>query len=317
MLGIILYHIVCHKGEGDFVLLPAPANSNWGSIFVAVFLILSGAMLYYNNSEIDSCKTYFYKRFLAIYPVFYIAWSCFYIAKVILYRSFFWNGHAWTILLSVLGIDKYFSYRLDVTYSSVGEWFNGAIIFLYILYPIFLWLIKRIGIVLVVLSGALCIWQIFCGYFIITTNRNMIYCSFLFIVGMYIMKAQLYKYRTLQLASLAIVCILTFVPIQMDWSVSNLIMGVSMWFALYFIGELLMEKSNKLSKFIVWTSTISYAVYTIHHNFVFAAYRLYSPASVLEVVLFNVGVLIIVFAVGALLYRVSKILVKRVQRISR
>lgn len=40
------------------------------------------------------------------------------------------------MLLSLLGMDGYFQYR-GPNYYLIGEWFFGAIVFLYILYPLF------------------------------------------------------------------------------------------------------------------------------------------------------------------------------------
>ena len=43
---------------------------------------------------------------------------------------------------SLIGLDGYLSYRIT-TYFIVGEWFLGAIIIIYALYPLLLWFLNK------------------------------------------------------------------------------------------------------------------------------------------------------------------------------
>ena len=64
-VGIVIYHYSCSLSSyntSKFLPLYKHANGQWGYIFVTVFFVLSGAMLYYNNPEIQSYKEFYLKR---------------------------------------------------------------------------------------------------------------------------------------------------------------------------------------------------------------------------------------------------------------
>lgn len=60
-----------------------------GSYGVTLFFIVSGAVLMYiyGDKEID-LASYYKKRFLGIYPMFWLAFAIFFIAKEIVYPGF-------------------------------------------------------------------------------------------------------------------------------------------------------------------------------------------------------------------------------------
>lgn len=60
-IGIIIYHYFCHS-VGDFKFLFKTANSDWGSMFVTAFFVISGAVLYYNYPKVESLRVFYYKR---------------------------------------------------------------------------------------------------------------------------------------------------------------------------------------------------------------------------------------------------------------
>ncbi len=60
----------------------------YGDIYVTVFFFISGALLFYNHSEVDDLKLFYKKRALSIFPAFYIAWGLMYIRDVLRYKKF-------------------------------------------------------------------------------------------------------------------------------------------------------------------------------------------------------------------------------------
>ena len=136
-VGIVLYHISCKLPAEGFHLLYTYANGTFGYLFVGVFFILSGAMLYYNQPQIGSLRTFYYKRWKAIYPMFYLAYLYYFLQTVFSSGALFYKGNAKTMIWTILGLDGYVFYKID-NYYILGEWFLGAIILLYVLYPLLL-----------------------------------------------------------------------------------------------------------------------------------------------------------------------------------
>lgn len=68
-LGIIVFHFSCELPAALFHPLYNFSNGGWGEVFVGIFFLLSGAVLYYNYSEIKCIKVFYYKRFKSIFPM--------------------------------------------------------------------------------------------------------------------------------------------------------------------------------------------------------------------------------------------------------
>lgn len=106
-----------------------------GSFGVTLFFISSGASLMYVYGEKLEWKQYLKKRFLGIYPMFWIA---FFSATLI---SFFREGGirqgvpGWKIIYSILGIDGNMLWW-GMNFYRLGEWFLSVIIALYLLFPL-------------------------------------------------------------------------------------------------------------------------------------------------------------------------------------
>ena len=134
-IGIIVYHFSCYKKDTSIQPLYTFANGSWGSVFVTAFFIVSGMLLYYNYEEGINLKKYYIKRWKSIYPMFYIAYLSFFIGKLFYYGTPFYKDKKWSYIFTILGFDGYL-YSNTTTYYILGEWFLGAIIILYILFPV-------------------------------------------------------------------------------------------------------------------------------------------------------------------------------------
>ncbi len=132
------------------------ANIYIGSFGVTLFLIVSGASLMHVYGDKDSfdAKRFYKKRFLTLYPMFWIAYLFVFLYSV--YRmGALPSVPKWRILFSVLGLDGLLANYNISTFYLVGEWFLGCILLIYLLFPLLLYLMKKIpriflGIVLAV-----------------------------------------------------------------------------------------------------------------------------------------------------------------------
>ena len=140
-IGIVINHYFCHS-KGNFKILYNTANSSFGFMFVTSFFCISGVVLYYNYPKIKSVKRFYFKRWKSIYPSYYICFLYFFLRTAFNLKKLFFKGHWSKIFLTLIGMDGYLSYRIR-TYYLIGEWFLGAIIIIYILYPLILCIVAR------------------------------------------------------------------------------------------------------------------------------------------------------------------------------
>ena len=137
MLLIVIYHFPLSFYVGTADVLHSTVNGRWGVAVVYVFFMISGASLFYRygTEERLDAAAYYKRRIISIYPLFYLAY-------ILGFMYVFWaRGRVyeyvpgWAMIWTVLGMDGYLNSILP-TFTMVGEWFLGAIIIVYALFPL-------------------------------------------------------------------------------------------------------------------------------------------------------------------------------------
>lgn len=146
MIMIIVFHYnygwISMEMSVEPILFLNFANGNMGHIGVSLFFILSGASLMYVYGNGLRLREYFYKRFLSIYPLYWIVYGAFFCWFYIIHRMPRLYP-IYRLSLSVIGMDGYLNYWIP-SYYLVGEWFVGCIICIYLIFPLLCWgVIKR------------------------------------------------------------------------------------------------------------------------------------------------------------------------------
>ncbi len=113
-----------------------------GSFGVAIFFILSGASLMYTYEGKLDIKLFIKKRFLGIFPMYYMAWIVAFLYLFYKNKGFIDTRAHWKLVYTVIGMDGYFNW-LDETFYLLGEWFLGCLILLYVLFPLLKWGIEK------------------------------------------------------------------------------------------------------------------------------------------------------------------------------
>ena len=294
-LAIVLFHysfaFIQYGVGGKYICFRQYANGAWGALFVAVFFMLSGSSLYYNWCDrLTSVKgkggilDFYKKRWLAIFPMFYIAWFIFYMINAIDFgRLWNWGGSKANLLLTLLGMDGYFMYR-GLNYYTVGEWFLGAIIMLYIMYPLLQLCMKKLpvtGTVLVILlfglNTARRMIPAFAAYnerVVISDNINIITCLMSFWTGMLLARLgrSIIKRRTVIPAVIIAVIVIT-VPLPVSMLILNQLLAVCIYIILSFI-SICIDGHRESRHFKVYDSLVmffsrySYAIFLLHHQII-------------------------------------------------
>lgn len=296
--GIVIFHFSC-ESNSSIKLLYRFANGGWENVFNTIFFVLSGAVCYYRYNSfatLQDMKLFYIKRWKSIFPLFYIVWLYYYIQNVFVFEKIFYSEN---FILTILGLDGYFNY-LGNNYYIIGEWFLGAAILLYILYPFILYLYKHIPNVFVVISFALYVFSLVrSDLFKISDSRNLLSCLFCFVMGMMFVehrdffeveshrKSAIFIYAISFLVSV----ILIFIPLPLNRNLVFHILGICLFFCLFFIGGSIAQH-NILYKIVAGIGSITYATFLLHHQIIFKITEIYNPIEVIPNLLLELVVII-------------------------
>ncbi len=297
-IGIILLHYYHYIDTRIVFYNHYYQNGDFGNVIVYIFFMISGAMLYYNNGEIKSIKLYYYKRFKSIFPMFYFVFITLYIYTVIRTGNFLYGGNPLKILLTVFGLDGFFHY-LSLNYYLIGEWFLGAIIILYAIYPLLLKLFKKSLFLTTTVCILLYSLVFIPNLFIVDIENNILSCLLSFEIGMLIMKYNNVWKENKLIFVISFVLSLIIIFIKIDFihtSIFNHILAITLFFVLHFIGKYIM-KIKILRCFFSQASRISFAIYLLHHFIIIRALKLYMPEnSYMSVIYVIIVICVIMFS---------------------
>lgn len=188
-LAVFTYHFSLTSGSTVFPISFLSLKDGLGFVAVSIFFILSGASLYYTYADTlefgdsQSLRAYYLKRARAIYPPFYIVFFTLHILRAVKYKNFFYLGKKAVFLLSLAGLDGYFSYETE-TYYLVGEWFLGALIIIYVLFPLIVYLFRKSAAATFLAVVILYLFMINQRLFFPAPDANIFSCLLSFVAGM-------------------------------------------------------------------------------------------------------------------------------------
>lgn len=280
---IIIFHYACHTASSTRIMFTT-ATTDFGFLAVTAFFAVSGASLYYNYPVIKGLKKFYYKRWKSLFPMFYICFLYFFFKNVIRTHKFYYGPNPCTLFLTVFGLDGYFLYRIN-NYYIIGEWFFGAVVILYALYPV----------VLLAMRSSRCIVPIalFLGFilmfkvdFLISTSRNIVTCFASFYFGILSIK---YKRHILNNKISLLISFIVFlslalfrIPNNKAWCVLllRLLHGFSFFIILFNLGDYI--KENRYSGFFNKVSSISFPMFLLQHMIILRVQGIYNPVNLIH-----------------------------------
>lgn len=308
-LGIICFHFGCHAQNLKWLVKLPNYTGSWGSVLVVVFFLISGALLYLHHNKIESIWAFYKKRWLAIFPAFYLAYLFIFLESPIIHHSAIVFRHPIKYyFFTIIGMDGYLLAWINHhTYYLLGEWFLGAIIIAYFLYPILLYMINKnefIASFVVIMSFILTYkWNMFSQ----DPFRNIFSIIFSFYFGMLFMKHQIFLKKRISTIAFLFLLLFLIVPIQRDSTISAQADGVLLFFVFYSIGSKITTNSI-LKKIIVWLSNISYEIFLLQHVVILYMLEIWNPQNVYYALgLLGLTIVRIVFAAFILHYVVKQI----------
>ena len=275
-IGIVIFHYFCHS-KGNFKILFLTANSSFGFMFVTSFFSISGSVIFYNYPIVKSIKKFYYKRWKSILLPYYICYIYFFLKKTFFYNKLFYKGNWLKILITLIGLDGYLSDKTK-TYYLVGEWFLGAIIIIYILYPLLLFRLSKTNIIINNIIICFFYFLMYKNIFNFSISRNIITCIASFYFGM-----EAIRYKEIYLInkktfviSFLIFIFLYKIKIKINFNIIIFqIQGFSLFIILYQIGQYVMQ--TNLNKIFVEINKLSFSIYLFHHQIISDILSLHNP----------------------------------------
>lgn len=320
-LGIIIFHYSYNYIEynigGEHPFFGKFINGDWGSCFVAIFFMLSGASLYLSHPAYENPLKFYFKRYISLFPIFYLAYIPAYIGNSIKLNMLYWGGDRKNIIYTLIGMDGYLLNPGYVqNYYRVGEWFMGAIVMIYLLYPFLRavfsnkYLRLAFGLILFVLYYM----NLTNDWFNIADGKNMLTCTFNFYLGMYICKykEQLKNKISLGLA-LVVFIVLAFINIDIpDLFAATLIAFA--WFVIFINISRYLCANDKVRNCFLFFSKYSFGMFLLHHLIIYKYMEPFSGKSINTMMWFFNMIVIIVLVIlsGVMLSICSGFIVKSI-----
>lgn len=297
-IGIVCYHYSVYSNHPFRNDILAP-------IWNTSFFMFSGYLIYSKYSHfttINDIKAFYISRFKRIFPIFYLIWMYFYLETVSTTKSFFYLGKPLNLIFTLFGLDGYLSQRFS-TYYQIGEWFLGAMIICYILYPFVLYLYKQNkSIFFLSLLVMFYVYNSFSIPRVSIVFPSVFECVFQFVLGMLFFdyKNELVNKNMIVIEVIAILLSFFFNPIKSFLMASRLYGFV--WFAiLYYLGSVL-TRYEATHQSLQKLSNLSFIVLLIQHKVVLKMVNMRNPMKLYKVVAY---IFIIVFLCFALAYLID------------
>lgn len=271
---IIVYHFLKDLSMRGLTEFPDPdlwmqvGNVHLCMIAVGLFFMLSGAglVLQMESREKPDWKKYYLGRFKNVLIPFYIVWIVYAIVKCI------WTGGAcfagiapWRIIFSVAGIDEYLRMAGTPTFSlGIGEWFLGALIIMYAIFPAIYKFMKKNRFVTM---AAMTVYYILLVIFYksdIAWHMNFFVKIYEFALGMFL-AMNIGKVKEWPWAILSLVLI--FLPIPRAF---NNTAACALLFLIGMMLEKCLRRSEVLCKALTFVGGYSFGIYLVHHAIIYA-----------------------------------------------
>ena len=270
-IGIVVFHFTIHC-EYLRPYLFETANSPYGQLWVTMFFAMSGACVVRSNID-TPVWTFYKKRWLSIFPLFFWTYITVFAVHMLTYGLWWKKISLWTIPLSLIGMDSYF-YYIQPTFSVIGEWFIGALVCCYLLYPLLRLLLKKIPFTTAAILLAGCCFVPYLECFDVEPWHNIWVSAAIFYTGM--LSAQFPKLFTSKYAFGAAIgadALLLCVPLPfkdiapLADIVYPVLGGIAVFITMVHIGRYA-ENTVKNKRILPHLGKLSYPIFLLQHTII-------------------------------------------------
>lgn len=341
MAGIVYYHLIITlylKGirqlDSVSMLFETP-NMHIAKVCVGLFFMISGAGLMLSSKDKDDFDLwdYYKKRFFRILVPFYLVYALYLITFICLtgetLSSIYGdrNTHPLSFIFTLLGMDSYLSSFGVPTFAlGLGEWFLGALVLMYIVFPLIRWgLIKNKWITF----GIACVYYLI----ILMTYPLMSYANtnpgfvnftvkiFDFFLGMFLITfvEKIKKWVCFGVGLPVFIFFLVYpTRLPIDDSLMILIQITSL-FLIFWGLEGVLCKFNRFNKVVSFLCKYTYEFFLVHHFIIDymtlqVVGRPFNNADILKLFLMEIAVVSIVTVLIKLILKFGGIGINRLFR---
>lgn len=276
---IIFYHMMVQLQLSEIYtpekVAPFFTNDNMhiATLGVAVFFILSGASLMYTTKDNFNIKDFYKKRFFKILVPYYITVVLYFIFIAIMNKGIhgiFTPGIAkWRVIFSFMGIDTWLSMYGIPTFSlGIGEWFLGCIIILYLLFPLFRYLMINSKKAFFICATCLYLIIIYNYHSDVAMHVNILVKGYEFVLGMFLGYTCLeFKEKWSYVTIPVVVFFFTSsTAVGINYALKITLLAVAFWISISYLENFLNKKKFRLMNII---SNYSYEVFLVHHVIIY------------------------------------------------
>lgn len=241
-----------------FKILPDNIFSVYtGTVGCVLFFIVSSASLEYVYCDQINLKVYFQKRIKSIYPMFWIAFIIFFSVQFYIDQGYNKNIPMKRILYTITGFDGLMANFID-TFYTIGEWFLGVLIILYLLFPLLKKLTDEFPYATLIVCTLL---GVIIDYTYIGSNINILFVEWIpvFVSGMVFIKCIKKVNKFLLVASVVILMLFTVFDLNFVNVMTRIyFVGISLFFILVYLFQNAGGGVFKRNKFICWEILLSH-----------------------------------------------------------
>ncbi len=234
-----------------------PLGIYLGDFGSSLFFIVSGASLALTVPAEQSPAQFYKRRARAVYPLFWLAWFVVFSYRFVAHPGSFGGARTVTLVLTLLGLDNFAVAAgwVGTDFACVGEWFLGSILFLYLLFPLLRWGLRKQPLLTwaVVLAASLLVHYMGWDARLVAIHIPE------FLLGM----AFVHWKRPARLGVLAGCAVLLFTPAAADGKVACALFSAAAFILLAALGGCI--HWVPLQNACALLSKYSYAVFLTHH----------------------------------------------------
>lgn len=282
---IIIYHYMVElEINGNYVfshrIYYANANLHIAMIGVSLFFMISGAGLMLSSQKKWDIKEFYKHRFVKILLPYWVVEVMVLLFMYVFKREWIAGLPAvvpkYRAILNLVGLDGYLGQFIPTYYLRVGEWFLGALVLLYAVFPVFRYFMEKNRYLTMIVATAYYLVIVFGNIIPNTPWTNVFVKGYDFVLGMFLILEykKLSDNRTLSIVlgglSLAVIILGVVYKPQLPTPITfnNLVYAVFV-FVLFFSVERIEFHNSVIDRTVNYICNISYELFLIHHFIIY------------------------------------------------
>lgn len=242
------------------------ANGDWGFVGTSLFFLISGNCLARNYGKSLKIGTFYKKRWLAIFPAFYLCYVLVLFGYTVIMNNRVLAGiEPWRIIFTLLGIDNYLTFFGIRTPALVGEWYTAIIVAIYVIFPVLQYLYRKSKLLGSIIVYGLYTINLFCWSGPLPVDAHLLTGVAIFWTGMLIYHFEKYLEKMpwfCWCAILALALVLFQFTLPGPMLLWKTLMAVCIFLLILRLGSV----RNKSNKVIDFFGQLEYGFYLCHHT---------------------------------------------------